>query len=120
MELNKEITLTPSPCDVSGVSKNHRILYLKEEGKIIVKSSVMLAIRDASEKHDGKAEILTVSQAVRRYPEVFTDSSKKKKFDGDIRTVILKVPAEMHTFLCRQGNITHYLRSLIEKEMKKV
>lgn len=118
MKLNQEINLPTSLFDVAEVTKDQRILYFMEERKIIIKSSVSLAHRDNNEKYGGRAVILTASQAHRRYPNVFTNS-KARKFDGEMRTIILHVPSDMYVFCCRQGNITAYLRSLIKREMKK-
>lgn len=116
MELNKEIKLPLGKFDVSELSRNHRILYYKREKKIIIKSSYEQAHKANA---SGRAEILTAPQAPRRYPDVFTNSSKSQ-FEGEYRTIMLRVPQDMYVFCCRQGNITAYLRSLIEKEMKKV
>lgn len=119
MELNKDIQLPFGLFDVSELGRDHRILYFKDEEKVVIKSCVRLAILDNEQKYNSRAEILTASQAVRRYPDVFTDTTKKV-FDGDMRTIMLRVPREMYVFCCRQGNITAFLRSLIEHEMKKV
>ena len=119
MELNKDIKLPFGLFDVSELGRDHRILYFKDEEKVVIKSCVRLALLDNEQKYNSRAEILTASQAVRRYPAVFTDTSKKS-FDGDIRTIMLRVPKEMYVFCCQQGNITAFLRSLIEREMKKV
>lgn len=119
MELNKEIKLPFGLYDVAELGRDQRILYFKEEEKIIIKSSGKLAALDNETKYDGKAEVLTASQAARRHPEVFTNSSRQQ-YKGDVRTIMLRVPSDMYVFCCRQGNITNYLRSLIEKEMKKV
>ena len=120
MELNKEIKLPTGKFDVAGMLRTQRIIFFEDERKIIVKSSEKAAIHEILEKYSlCKVEILTPSQANRRYPKVFTNSSVKQ-FCGDTRTVIIKVPAEMHTFLCRQGQITAYLQSLIKEQMQKV
>ncbi len=118
MELNKEIKLPAGLFDVAGLGKNRRILYFKEERKIVIKSCSKLATLDNETKYNGKAAVLTQSQAPRRYPQVFTNSSRTQ-FSGETRTIMLRVPSDMYVFCCRQGNITGYLRSLIEKEMKK-
>lgn len=116
MEKNKKIKLTSEKFDVSELSRSHRILYYKEEESIIIKCSVEQALKANA---DGRAEIITASQAPRRYPDIFTNTSKPQ-FEGETRTIILRVPSDMYVFCCRQGNITAYLRSLIEAEMKKV
>lgn len=114
MELNKEIKLPFGLFDVAGLSRNHRILYYLREKTIIIKSSYEQAMKANA---DGRAEVLTASQAPRRYPDVFTDSSKSQ-FEGDTRTIMLRVPQDMYVFCCRQGNITSYLRGLIRREME--
>ena len=118
MELNKEIRLTNEPFDVSVLGRDHRVLYFAEEKKIIIKSAYNLAVLENMIKYGGKAIVLTASQCPRRYPQVFTDSSKKQ-FIGDKRTIMLRVPTDMYTFCCQQGNITEYLQSLIKKDMEK-
>lgn len=115
METNKVIKLTSKKFDVAELSGNHRILYNKEGQTIIIKCSRGLAMKA---NVSGKVEVLTASQATRRYPDVFTNSSRTM-FEGDTRTIILRVPQEMYLFCCRQGNITAYLRSLIDREMQK-
>lgn len=119
MELNKVIKLPSGLLDVSKIGRDQRILYFKEEKTIIVKSCGKLAMLDNDTKYDGKAEVLTASQAHRRYPQVFTDSTKTQ-FNGVTRTIMLRVPSDMYVFCCKQGNITAFLLSLIENEMKKV
>lgn len=114
MELNKEIKLPSGLFDVAGLGRNHRILYYQREKTIIIKSSYEQAMKANA---DGRAEVLTASQAPRRYPDVFTDSSKSQ-FEGDTRTIMLRVPQDMYVFCCRQGNITVYLRGLIRREME--
>ena len=103
--------------DVRGLGRNNRILYYKDDNEIIIEKSVARALKSNA---DGKAEVLTVGNAPRRYPEVFFNSARKDmKFGGDVRTIILKVPSEMYLHCCRQGNITAYLKGLIESEIKK-
>ncbi|MDY4040015.1 MAG: hypothetical protein SOY49_11405 [Prevotella sp.] len=114
MELNKEIKLPSGKYDVAVLGRDHRILYYKKQKTIIIKSSYGQAMKANA---DGRAEVLTASQAPRRYPDVFTDSSKSQ-FEGDTRTIMLRVPQDMYVFCCRQGNITAYLRGLIKKEME--
>ena len=115
METNKKIKLTSQKFDVAELTRNHRILYNKEEKTIIIKCSRGQAMKA---NVSGKVEVLTASQATRRYPDVFTNSSRTM-FEGDMRTIMLRVPSDMYLFCCRQGNITAYLQSLIDREMQK-
>lgn len=115
MELNKEIKLPSGKFDVTALGRNHRILYNKEKKTIIIKSSNEQAMKANTNE---RAEVLTASKAPRVYPDVFTNTSKTQ-YEGDTRTIILRVPQEMYLFCCRQGNITAYLRSLIDREMQK-
>ena len=118
MELNKEIKLSSRKrFDVSGIIRTQRILYFKDEGKIIIKSSEKLAIREIEKNYKtANFEVLSASKAARRYPKVFKNSSKKE-FHGPTRTIILKVSPDMYQFCCEKGNITAYLRTLISREM---
>lgn len=118
METNKVINLPlDEKLDVAKFSKNHRILYFPSQRQIIIKCSREVALRDNKEKFDGKAIVLTKGQAPRSYPDVFTNTSKQM-YDGEKRTILLRVPKEMYVFCCRHGNVTAYLRSLIENDMK--
>lgn len=119
MELNKEIKLPHNGLfDVAGLGRNQCLLYFKEEGKIIVKCNADMATIDNETKYGGRAIVLTASKCERRYPQVFTDSSKVQ-FSGNIRTIILRVPSHIYMHCRKQGNITAYLKSLIEKDMEK-
>lgn len=119
MELNKEIKLPHNGLfDVSGLGRNQCLLYFKEEGKVIVKCNADRAAIDNETKYGGRAIVLTASKCKRRYPQVFTDSSKVQ-FSGNIRTIMLRVPSHIYVHCCKQGNITAYLRTLIEKDMEK-
>ena len=119
METNKVINLPlDEKFDVSEFSKNHRILYFPSQRQIIIKCSREVALRDNKEKFDGKAIVLTKGQAPRSYPDVFTNTGKSV-FEGEKRSILLKVPKEMYLFCCRHGNVTAYLKGLIEREMKK-
>lgn len=118
MELNKVIYLKPVPFDVSELGRDQRILYFKEQERIIIKSCSRLAKLDNQTRWNNYAEVLTASQASRRYPQVFTNSTRRT-FDGDTRTIVLRVPQDLYIFCCKQGNITAYLRALIEKDMKR-
>jgi hypothetical protein len=117
MDLNKVIKLTDEPFDVAGMPRIHRILYFKRKKEIIIKSNADYAIEENNEEHHGKAIILSPDKAVRMFPKVFTNSSKTE-YKGEKRTIILTVPSKMYDFCCRQGCISYYLRSLIEREMK--
>lgn len=118
MELNKLIKLSSEKFDVSELGRNHRIIYIPWLKSIIIKSCRLTAMSDNEKKYAGRAIVLSKGQAPRSYPEVFTNTSKSKS-EGEIRTFLLRVTADMYVFCCRHGNITAYLRSLIEKEMKK-
>lgn len=119
MELNKVIKLSSRKrFEVSGIIRTRRILYFKEENKIIIKCSAAAAIEELEKSlYTKAAEILSPSQAARRFPEVFKNSSKRDLQDGKDRMIILRVPSEMYRFCCRHGQITAYLQSLIKKEM---
>lgn len=119
METNKVINLSDSEkFDVSALSKNHRILFFPGTRTLIVKCSREVALRDNEKKFEGRAIVLTKGQAPRSYPDVFTNTGKQT-YEGEKRNILLKVPKEMYLFCCRHGNVTAYLKGLIEREMKK-
>ena len=115
---NKEIKLTSEPMDVSGILKNNRILYFKDEGKVVFKSCTAFARKANREEFGGRAIILTKNEAPKLYPKVFINS-QKKEYEGETRTIILHVNREQHAFCRQQGNISAFLRSLIDREMQK-
>lgn len=118
MELNRVIKLEKEPFDVFELPRVYRILYFKRKKEIIIKSDAKHALDDNLEKYGGKAIILSPSKAVRKFPEVFTNSAKSE-YKGEKRTIMLTVPSEMYDFCCRQGVISTFLRGLIAKEMER-
>lgn len=63
--------------------------------------------------------MVTKRQAPRSFPKVFTDSSAKT-VELERRTIILRVSNEQYAFLSRFGNISAYLRQLIDKQMQNL
>lgn len=118
MKLNQVYELTSEKFDVKDVTLNQKLLYFKEEGKIIIKSCLRLAVRDNEEKYGGRALIITASQAARQYPKQFFNSDKPI-YENEKRTIMLKVPSDIYLHCCKQGCITDYIQGLIRKDMKK-
>lgn len=117
--MNKEIKIKDGErYDVSWLSHNHRILFLKKESVIAVKCSLRLAVRANKEEYGGKAEILTAGQAVRRYPELF--AGKDVKIPKEDVKILLRLRPEEYMFCTgQQMTMTEFIRSLIKKAMKK-
>ena len=61
--------------------------------------------------------VLTKRQAPRSFPDIFHDS-EAKPVTLEKRTVILKLSNEQYAYCARFGNISAYLRSLIDREMQ--
>lgn len=117
MRMNKEIKIKDGErYDVSWLSHNHRILFLKKESVMTVKSGLRLAVRANQENYGGKAEILTAGQAVRRYPELFTGKDVKIPKE-DVKILLRLRPKEYLFCTGQQTTMTNFIRSLIKKEM---
>lgn len=104
-----------STYDVAGIKKNWRIIYLPTTKKIIITKSYDKA-QLARIKTDYEGIILTRTQAPKAFPEVFTDSEISIPTNLPQRTIILKVLPEQYAFCASHGNISAYLRSLIDRE----
>lgn len=104
--------------DVAGMQRNWRIVYFPEQREMMVVKS-----HDKAEnmvmRESKPAYALTRRQAPRSFPKVFTDSTVKVVSQQQ-RTVILKVSNEQYDFLARFGNISAYLRQLIDREMQNL
>lgn len=117
MELNKEINVEQQLLDVSQVSRIQRILFFPERRVAIVKCDTSATKRDLCKKYQGvNVKVLTRSQAPRQYPKYFADSTKPV-VELDKRTILFTVSPEQYQFCCQQGNISEYLRRLINREM---
>lgn len=117
MNFNEEIKLGSELLDVSGMARQQRILYFPKRKVVVLKSNSTQAKIDNLTMYGGKAVIISPHAASRQFPEVFCNSAK-----SDVklskRTIILKVEPELYDFCVRQeGNISSYLRHLIQREM---
>lgn len=105
--------------DVIGIKKQWRIIYIPNERKMMVVNNYYQAQAINAGRLDGKGIILTRTQAPKAFPDVFINSENDVPSDLPQRTIILKVSPEQYAFCARFGNISAYLRSLIDKEMQK-
>lgn len=103
--------------DVSDLKKNWRIVYFPDKGEMMIVTSLGKA-KEASDLSWGKSVILTKSQAPKAYPQVFTNS-KIEQVELSQRTIVLKVSPEQYAFCRRFGNVSKYLRMLIDRQMKQ-
>lgn len=105
--------------DVVDIKKQWRIIYLPKEKKMMIVNNYYQAQAINASKLDGKGIILTRTQAPKAFPDVFIDSENDVPSDLPQRTIILKVSPEQYAFCATHGNISAYLRSLIERDNKK-
>lgn len=105
--------------DVANILKNWRIVYLPTTKEVIITKSVDKAKIARLQIPDRAGIILTKRQAPRSFPDVFTDSSAKP-VELERRTVILRVSNEQYAYLSRFGNISAYLRRLIDQQMQNL
>lgn len=118
VNLNKEIKLGKELFDVSEMQRQQRIIFFPERKTVVLKSNSTLAKIDNLTLYDGKGVIISPHVAFRQFPEVFCNKKKKCNVNLDKRTIIVKVEPELYDFCVRQeGNISSYLRNLIQREM---
>ena len=105
--------------DVVGIKKQWRIIYIQRENMMTIANNYYQAQAINMSKFDGKGVILTRTQAPKAFPDVFIDSEIDVPSNLPQRTIILKVTPEQYTFCATHGNISAYLRSLIDNDKKK-
>lgn len=108
-------------CDVADMHKNWRIVYFPSQKEMIITRNAPKAELEAARAgfENRTAIVLTKRQAPRSFPNVFNDSSAKP-VTAEQRTIILKVSKEQYAFLASKGNISSYLRSLIDLEIRNL
>lgn len=119
MELTFNKAFKVTTFDVATIQKNWRIVYLPTTKEMIITKSVDKAKIARLQIPEKAGIILTKRQAPRSFPKVFTDSSAKP-VNLEQRTVILRVSNEQYAFLSRFGNISGYLRQLIDEQMQNL
>lgn len=105
--------------DVVTIKKQWRIIHLPKEKKMMIVNNYYQAQAINASTLSGSGIILTRTQAPKAFPDVFIDSENDVPSDLPQRTIILKVSPEQYAFCARFGNISAYLRSLIDREMQK-
>lgn len=116
--LNNEIKLGNEPFDVSEMQRQQRILYFPKKGSIILKCNALAANYDNTTIHNNKAVVLTARLATRKFPQVFSNKNEKK-VELDKRTIIVTVSPDLYDYCASYGNISAYIRGLIEQDMVK-
>lgn len=106
-------------CDVADMHKNWRIVYFPSQKEMIITRNAPKAELEAARAgfENRTAIVLTKRQAPRSFPNVF-HNSEAKPINLEQRTVILKLSNEQYDFCAKFGNISAYLRMLIDRQMK--
>lgn len=107
------------PFDVTEMSRLKKIIYLKEEGIVIVKCTPSLAYVENEEKYGGRGIVLSPATAARLYPDVFINrkKSERKTSPNGKRTLLLAMDEKMYNFCYQKASMADYIRSLIQKDM---
>ena len=106
--------------DVANIKKSWRIIYCpREKTMLVTKSFYQAQVILATRMKDGGI-MLTRTKAPKAFPDVFMDSEVKVSQSKKMRKFLLKMPSEQFTFCARHGNISAYIRSLIDKEMQNL
>ena len=103
--------------DVAGMQRNWRIVYFPTSREMMVVKSVDKAEIARWQTFGQTGIVLTRRQAPRSFPDTFHDS-EAKPVNLEQRTVILKLSNEQYDFCAKFGNISAYLRMLIDRQMK--
>lgn len=117
MEQTFNKTIKIETYDVADIQKNWRIVYFPEQHEMIVTKSLDKAELARLKEKDKSGIILTRRQAPRSFPTVFSDSTAKP-VNLTHRTVIVKVSQQQYAFMAKFGNVSAYLRMLIDGQMK--
>lgn len=124
-DVTKEVVLTTGErMDVSDIKNTRRLIYLKEEGKVIIKGTPYLAYIENDKLYAGRGEVLTPKTAAKIHPEVFCHkkvrSASEIPHSNGYRKYLMILPNDMYDFCyCKQSNMSDYIRSLIQREMDK-
>lgn len=120
MELKFNELFKVETFDVSDIKTNWRIIYIPKEKKMMVTKNYYQAQIINASMLKGAGIVLTRTQAPKAYPKVFHDSTIVPNTRLQLqRTIILKVSPEQYAICASHGNISAYLRSLIERDNKK-
>lgn len=103
--------------DVAGMQRNWRIVYFPTSREMMVVKSVDKAEIARLQIFGQTGIVLTRRQAPRSFPDTFHDS-EAKPVNLEQRTVILKLSNEHYDFCAKFGNISAYLRMLIDQQIK--
>lgn len=120
MELNKVIELKKGDkLNISTVKPHQRIVYIKDTNSAVVVYSQRVApqIRIL---YGESAVMMSPGQAIAMYPEIFyTDKSEevpRRQFD---KHLFLYVSEKQEKFVKTKGNVSEYIRSIIDREMDR-
>lgn len=117
MELNKTTKLKKGErVDVAYMQRNQRIMYFPKTQEIRLKASDIFCKAEPDYK---ECIVLSQSKAAKAYPDLFFNSSKALPYDPDNIQTTIKLTREQDAFCRRHGTLSGYIKSLIDKEMKK-
>lgn len=119
MELNKVIKLKAGKLfDLSEVKTQQRVVYIKDTESIVIVYSQRVAPQIRIMYGDN-AILMTAHQAADMYPEKFTFSNDGKSSRSTFnKGVMFYMNEEQFEFVKTKGNVSAYVRSLIDKEME--
>lgn len=119
MELNKVIKLKDGEkINISNVKPQQRIVYIKDSDSVVVVYSQRVAPQIRMLYGDS-AIMMPPSQALAMYPEkFFADSSMKESRAIFNKNIFLYVNEEQERFIKSKGNVSQYIRSLIDRAME--
>ena len=120
MELNKVIELKKGDkLNIATVKPHQRVVDIKDTNSVVVVYSQRVAPQ-VRMLYGESAVMLSPVQAIAMYPEIFyTDTSEKvssRRFD---RNLFLYISEKQEKFVKTKGNVSEYIRSIIDREMDR-
>lgn len=106
--------------DVTYIPRARKIIYLKEEGVVVIKCTPKLAYIENEEKYGGRGVVMSPATAARLYPRVFTNckKSERKTSPNGKKTLLITMDQKMYDFCYQKASMADYIRSLIRKDME--
>lgn len=120
MELNKIIKLENGErLNISDVKPQHRIVYIKDTDSVVVVYSQRVAPQ-VRILYGESAVMMSPGQALAMYPEKFcADSSQKTSRATFNKNIFLYLNEKQEQFVKSKGNVSQYIRSLIDRDMER-
>lgn len=119
MELNKVIKFKDGEkINISNVKPQQRIVYIKDSDSVVVVYSQKVAPQ-VRILYGESAVMMSPGQALAMYPEKFcADASERESRATFNKNIFLYVNEAQDRYIKSKGNVSQYIRSLIDRDME--